>query len=99
MAVFKDDMFVEHNRSGSNSHHRQTTIGWQLPVQWKDRFISWAPLTDFEESNHVEVTEYAVTNKNFEEIASSWWAKDILRNHDCFIEKVTILENTHDLLW
>jgi hypothetical protein len=67
VAVFKDDMFVEHYRSDLNSHHRQTTIGWQLHVQWKDRCISWTPLTDFKESNHVEATEYAVADKNVEE--------------------------------
>ena len=81
LAVAKDDMFVQHTRSGSNTVHRRNTKGWQLLVQWKHKITSWTPLKDLKESISVEVAEYAVANKIANEPAFIWWANDVHRKH------------------
>ena len=88
MAVAKDNMFVQHTRGGSNAVHRRTMKGWQLLVQWKDRFTTWTPLKDLKKSNPVEVAEYAVANKIANEPAFIWWTTDVLRKCDRMIAKV-----------
>ena len=74
MAVAKDDMFVQHTRSGSNAVHRRTTKGWQPLVQRKDGSTSWTLLKDLKESNPLDKAEYAVANKIADEPAFIWWA-------------------------
>ena len=56
------------NKNG-NKMPKQTTIGWQLLVEWKDGSTDWM---DLKESNPVELAEYAVANKIVEEPAFKW---------------------------
>ena len=98
LAVAKDNMFVQHTRSGSNAVHRRTTKGWQLLVQWKDGSTSWTPLKDLKESNPIEVAEYAVANKIAKEPAFIWWAKDVLRKRYWMIAKVRSCHNIGNAL-
>jgi hypothetical protein len=41
-----------------------------------------------QESNPVEVAEYALVNKILEEPAFAWWARHVLRKRDQIIKKV-----------
>jgi hypothetical protein len=85
-AYSKDDGYViSHN---GNKTPRQTTQGWQLSVQWKDRTSDWIALKDLKASYPIEVAEYAVGNQLVEKPAFRWWVKDALRTRNRIISKV-----------
>jgi hypothetical protein len=71
-AVRHDGMYtVSHNGTKSI---QQTTIGWQLLVQWKDCSKRWVPLSVLKASNPVDVAEYAKARSINTEPAFAWWA-------------------------
>ena len=45
---------------------RQTTVGWNFRVKWKDVTVTWTSLEDLKESNNIEVAEY-VTARNIQD--------------------------------
>ena len=45
-----------------NNLPKQTTIGQQLLVKWKDGSLDWTDLKDIKKSNPVEVAKYEVAN-------------------------------------
>ena len=45
---------------------RQTTVGWNFCVKWKDVTVTWTSLEDLKESNNIEVAEY-VTARNIQD--------------------------------
>jgi hypothetical protein len=57
------------NRVKMHINHRinrpvqNTTMGWHLRIEWKDRPTSWYFFADIKDSNHVEVVEYAASKK------------------------------------
>ena len=59
-------------RSGTKRRH-ETTIGWQLLVQWKDGSTNWVALKDLKESYLVQVAKYSVATKISMEPAFAWW--------------------------
>ena len=71
-----------------NKTPKQTTIGWQLLVEWKDGSSDWTDLKDLKESNPVELAEYAVANKIVEEPAFKWWVATVLRRRNRIISKL-----------
>ena len=80
-------------------HHRRTTKGWQLCVQWKDGTTSWEFLKDLKESNPIEVAEYAKNNNLLEEPAFIWWAPYTLNKRDRVIKamqnRAKYIKKTH----
>ena len=68
--VKQQDAFII-MRSGTK-RRRETTIGWQLLVQWKDGSTNWVALKDLKESYPVEVAEYSVAAKISMEPAFPW---------------------------
>ena len=71
-----------------NKTPKQTTIGWQLLVEWKYGSSDWTDLKDLKESNPVELAEYAVANKIVEEPAFKWWIATVLRRRNRIISKL-----------
>jgi hypothetical protein len=73
----KDDSAVEradmHVQRGSNRHIRKTMKGWQMCVEWKDGSTTWERLADLNESNPVELADYAVAHGIENEPAFAWW--------------------------
>ena len=67
---------------------KQTTIGWELLVAWKDGSESWIPLKDLKESNPVEVAEFAKARAIDDEPAFAWWVPYTLRKKDAIISKI-----------
>jgi hypothetical protein len=65
-----------------NKCPKQTTIGWQFLVDWKDGSSDWTDLKDLKESNPVEIAEHAVANKIVEEPAFKWWVANVLRRRN-----------------
>jgi hypothetical protein len=62
-----------------NKCPKQTTIGWQLLVEWNNGSSDWTNVKDLKESNPVEIAEHAVANKIVEEPAFKWWVANMLR--------------------
>ena len=48
---------------------KTTTRGWKLLCQWKDGISAWVPLKEPQESNPIELADYAVANRLQEEPA------------------------------
>jgi hypothetical protein len=78
-AIAPDDMYIKH---GSNKKVRGNTKGWHLCVEWKYGTTSWECLADLNESNPVEVAEYAAT-------------KSLLDTPTFFLVGPTFPEETH----
>ena len=85
-AVDKNDQYVVTKRG--NKKLRQTTVGWDLCVLWRDGSEQWIPLKDLKESNPVEVADYAEANNIADEPAFKWWVPYTLRKRDRIIAAV-----------
>ena len=94
-AVSKPDQYIT-TKCGQRKL-RQTTIGWDMCVQWKTGEEQWVPLKDLKESNPVEVADYAKANGLVDEPAFKWWVPYVLRKRDYIISKVTtrVRKKTH----
>jgi hypothetical protein len=69
-------------------HKHQTTKGWKLLVQWKDRSSSFVPLREMKNSYPVQTAEYAIANRIDKEPAFSWWVPHVLKKRDRIIQKM-----------
>ena len=61
---------------------RETTIGWELLAQWKDRSTNWVSLKDPKEAYPVQTAEYAVAAKIAMEPAFAWWVLYTLKKRN-----------------
>ena len=85
-ALSIDDAFIT-SKNGVK-RRRETTIGWQLLVMWKDESTSWVPLKDLKASYPIETAEYSVANKISMEPAFAWWASKVLKTRNRIIGKI-----------
>ena len=84
--VKQQDAFIT-NRSGT-CRRRETTIGWEILLQWKDNSSTWVALKDVKESYPVQLAEYAVASRILEEPAFAWWVPYMLRKRNRIIAKL-----------
>ena len=56
--VMQQDAFVK--TSSGAKRRRQTTVRWELCVQWRDGSTTWVALKDMKESYPLQVAEYAI---------------------------------------
>ena len=84
--VLQQDAFII-NRSGTR-RRRETTIGWELLVRWKDGKTTWIALKDLKESYPVQLAEYAVQSRLAEEPAFAWWVPYTLKKRNRIIAKI-----------
>ena len=82
----QQDAFIL-NRSGTRTR-RETTIGWELLVRWKDGSTSWIALKDLKESYPIQLAEYAVQARIAEEPAFGWWVPYTLKKRNRIIAEV-----------
>ena len=75
--VKQQDAFIT-TRTGTQ-RRRETTIGWELLVQWKDGRTNWITLKDLKESYPVQVAEYSVGARISMEPAFAWWVPYTLK--------------------
>ena len=94
-AVEKKDRFLVTKRV--QRRLKQTTLGWDLLVAWKDGSETWIPLKNLKESNPVDVAEFAKARGIDDEPAFAWWVPCTLRKRDLIISKVKarIRRTTH----
>jgi hypothetical protein len=53
---------------------RETTLGWEILLRWKDRSTTWVALEDMKESYPVQLAEYVDQARIAEETAfACWW--------------------------
>ena len=84
--VLQQDAFIV-NRSGTK-RRRETTIGWELLVRWKDGSTTWVALKDLKESYPVQLAEYAVQSRLAGEPAFAWWVPHTLKKRNRIIGKI-----------
>ena len=84
--VKQQDAFIT-TRTGTKRQH-ETTIGWELLVQWKDGSTNWIALKDLKESYPVQVTEYSVGARISMEPAFAWWVPYMLKKCNHIVAKV-----------
>jgi hypothetical protein len=84
--VLQQDAFIT-TRSGTR-RRRETTMGWEVLVRWKDDSTTWIALKDMKESYPVQLAEYAVQARLAEEPAFAWWVPHTLRKRNRIIGKV-----------
>ncbi len=84
--VLQQDAFIV-NRSGTQ-RRRETTVGWELLVRWKDGSTTWIALKDLKESYPVQLAEYAVQARIAEEPAFGWWVPYTLKKRNRIIAKI-----------
>ena len=93
MAVPIDDKFVVSKTVRKS--FRKTTKVWDFLCLWKYGSTTWAPLKYLKESNPVDIAEYVVGNRIYEEAAFDWWVTYNLKKRDhrtakviaCFLKK------------
>ena len=84
--VMQQDAFLT-TRSGTK-RRRQTTVGWEILVQWKDGSTTWNSLKDIKGAYPVQLAEYAVSMKLAGEPAFAWWVPHTLRKRNRIVAKV-----------
>ena len=84
--VKQQDTFIT-TRTGTK-RRRETTIGWELLVQWKDGSTNWIALKDLKESYPVWVAKYSVGTRISMEPAFAWWVPYMLKKRNRIVAKV-----------
>jgi hypothetical protein len=84
--ITRQDAFVT-TRTGTK-RRRETTIGWDLLVRWKDGSTTWVALKDMKEGYPVQMAEYAVQARLAKEPAFAWWVPHTLKKRNRIIAKV-----------
>ena len=67
---------------------RETTVGWEILIQWKDGSTTWVPLKDAKEAYPVQLTDYSVATRISNEPAFAWWVPFTLKKRNRIIAKV-----------
>jgi hypothetical protein len=73
-------------RSGPQ-RQRETTIGLEILVQWKDQSTSWIALKDMKDSLPDQLAEYSVRARIFQEPAFAWWVSFVLKSEIELLQK------------
>ena len=84
--VRQQDTFIT-TRTGTK-RRCETTIEWELLVQWKDGSTNWIALKDLKETYPVQVMEYSVRARILMEPAFAWWKPYTLKEHNRIVAKV-----------
>ena len=64
------------------------TRGWEVMVLWKYGSTDWIHLKYINDSNPVEVAEYAVANCIQDEPTFAWWVYKLLRRRNWIVSNV-----------
>jgi Reverse transcriptase (RNA-dependent DNA polymerase) len=67
---------------------KETTIGWELLLQWKDGSTTWVPLKDVKETYPVQAAEYAIAAGISGQPAFAWWVPFTMKKRKQIISKV-----------
>ena len=73
----KYDGFI-HNKNGYKEC-KNTTQGWQVLVECRDKTTTWTDLKYVKEASSIELAEYAATNKIDDELEFDLWVTYTLK--------------------
>ncbi len=74
--------------STGTKRKKETTIGWELMIQWKNGSTTWVPLKDTKEAYPVQIAEYAIAAGISQEPAFSWWVPFTMKKRKQIISNV-----------
>ena len=84
--MHKKDAFIHSSNCGK--HKKETTIGHEILIQWKDGSTTWEALKDIKECYPVQLAEFAVQYRLDTLPAFAWWVPHVLKKQQRFIFKV-----------
>ncbi len=84
--VKEQDAFLT-ARNGTK-RRRETTVGWEILIEWKDGSTSWIAMKDVKNSYPVQLAEYATQRRIAGEPAFAWWTKHVLQKKNRIISKL-----------
>ena len=85
-ALEKADGFICTSSGGRRK--KETTVGWELLVQWKDGSSTWEKLKDMKECYPIQTAEYAQQSLISDEPAFAWWTGHVLKKRNRILAKV-----------
>ena len=74
--------------STGTKRKKETTIEWELLLQWKDGSTTWVPLKYAKEAYPVQIAEFAIAAGISQEPAFSWWVPFTIKKRKQIISKV-----------
>ena len=84
--IKKDDAFIRSHNGGKR--RKQTTLGWEILLEWKDGSSTWETLKDVKESYPVQLAEYSHQRMIHDEPAFAWWVPHVIKKKTRIISKV-----------
>ena len=84
--IKQQDAYV--TMSNGTKRRRESTLGWEILIQWKDGSSTWVALKDVKESYPVQLAEYAIVARISEEPAFAWWVPFTIRKRNRILAKV-----------
>ena len=84
--VKQQDAFTTNSRGVQR--WRETTVGWEMLVQWKYGSTTWVSLKDMKEEYPVQAADYAVENRVSLEPEFVWWASYVLMKRNQIIANI-----------
>lgn len=85
-ALKKADGFIQTNSGGRRK--KETTIGWELLVQWKDGSSTWEKLKDMKECYPIQTAKYTQQSQISDKPAFAWWTGHVLKKHNRILAKI-----------
>ena len=67
-----------------------TIKGWRLKVKWKSGTTSYITLKDINNTNPVDIAEYAKANKIDKEPAFAWWVPSAIKCRKLILIKASM---------
>ncbi len=77
-----------HHVVGNHLEPKRTTAGWKINVEFTVGTMAWLPLKDVNESNPIELVEYAILNCIDDKPTFKWWVPLVIRKQNRMINKV-----------
>ena len=84
--MHKKDAFIHSSNGGKR--RKETTIGHEILIQWKDGSTTWEALKDIKECYPVQLAEFAVQYRLDTLPAFAWWVPHVLKKRQRIISKV-----------
>ena len=66
-------------------YKKQTTEGWYIQVEWKDRTNSLMAPKESNKYNPISVYQYVVENHIVNYPYFNWWASELMMQSECLI--------------
>ncbi len=86
--VEMDDGFV--TTPTGTKRKKETTVGWEMLLQWKDGSTTWVPLKDAKETYPLQIAEFATATGIAEQPAFNWWVPFTMKKRSQIISNCEV---------